>query len=191
MGEDGSEKTESKSESVVFVTTQSSSSFPTPPHQSPLHEGDEPKSPRISKVEDESPDAETDTKGSVDRGDVHARVEEEKRLSLIKAWEDNEKTKVENGAYKRQSSIGFWEDSKKASVEANLKKFEEKLERRKAEFVEKMQNKIAQIHLIAEERKATIKAKREEKLLKVEETAAKFRSSGGYSPRKLFPCFGG
>ncbi|KAF1872515.1 hypothetical protein Lal_00016817 [Lupinus albus] len=93
-------------------------------------------------------------------------------------------------AYKRQSSIGFWEDSKKASVEANLKKFEEKLERKKAEYVEKMQNKIAQIHLIAAERKATIKAKREEELLKVEETAAKFRSTGGYSPRKLFPCFG-
>ncbi|KAF1872397.1 hypothetical protein Lal_00016695 [Lupinus albus] len=128
MGEDGNEKTESKSESVVFVTTPFSSSFPTPPHHSPLHEGDEPKSPQISssnfvgqestlvshlipnpifkhmatspivqKVEFESPEAETDTKDSVDRGDVHARVEEDKRLSLIKAWEDNEKTKVENG----------------------------------------------------------------------------------------------
>lgn len=55
-----------------------------------------------------------------------------------------------------------------------------------------MQNKIAKIHQSAEEKKAVVKAKREEGLLKVEETAARFRSSGrGYSPRKLLACFSG
>ncbi|RWW53943.1 hypothetical protein BHE74_00039517, partial [Ensete ventricosum] len=53
-----------------------------------------------------------------------ARVATEKRLSLIKAWEENEKVKAENKAIKKISSISSWEKSKKAEVEAELKKKE-------------------------------------------------------------------
>ncbi|KAH0687795.1 hypothetical protein KY290_019404 [Solanum tuberosum] len=38
----------------------------------------------------------TSTGGSKDTDTALAKVESEKRLALIKAWEDNEKTKTEN-----------------------------------------------------------------------------------------------
>ncbi|GAU19475.1 hypothetical protein TSUD_77190 [Trifolium subterraneum] len=104
------------------------------------------------------PAAGTDTKDSVDRDAVLARVESQKRLALIKAWEENEKTKV-------------------------------KLDKKKSEYVEVMQNKIAEIHLSAEEKKAMIEAQKGEEIVKVEETAAKFRTRG-YEPRRLLGCFG-
>ncbi|RWW08280.1 hypothetical protein GW17_00028280 [Ensete ventricosum] len=48
----------------------------------------------VEKVED--PPAEKSSGGSTERDAVLARLETEKRLSLIKAWEENEKTKAEN-----------------------------------------------------------------------------------------------
>ncbi|KAF6148690.1 hypothetical protein GIB67_003781 [Kingdonia uniflora] len=140
--------------------------------------------------------------GSQDRDIVLARVETEKRLSLLKAWEENEKTKAENKnisnlsklitlnrAYRKTSAIGAWENSKKASVEAQLKKIEEKLEKKKAEYLEKMQNKIAMIHKEAEEKRAMVAASKGEDLLKAEETAAKYRATQS-APKKLMGCFG-
>ncbi|KAL0642964.1 hypothetical protein Bca4012_041254 [Brassica carinata] len=124
---------------------------------------------------------------------VLARVETEKRMSLIKAWEEAEKCKVENKAEKKLSSIESWENNKKAAVEAELKKIEEQLEKKKAEYVELMKNKIAQIHKQAEEKRAMIEARRGEEVLKAEELAAKYRASGT-APKKLFgfiPCFSG
>ncbi|WJX53917.1 hypothetical protein P8452_39860 [Trifolium repens] len=131
----------------------------------------------------------TDTKDSVDRDAVLARVESQKRLALIKAWEENEKTKVENRAYKMQSAVDLWEDNKKASIEAKFKGIEVKLDKKKSEYIEVMQNKIAEIHLSAEEKKAMIEAQKGEEIVKVEETAAKFRTRG-YEPRRLLGCFG-
>ncbi|EOA21483.1 hypothetical protein CARUB_v10001880mg [Capsella rubella] len=125
--------------------------------------------------------------GSVNRDAVLARVETEKRMSLIKAWEEAEKCKVENKAEKKLSSIGSWENNKKAAVEAELKKMEEQLEKKKAEYVEVMKNKIAQIHKEAEEKRAMIEAKRGEEILKAEELAAKYRATGT-APKKLFGC---
>jgi len=125
--------------------------------------------------------------GSVNRDAVLARVETEKRMSLIKAWEEAEKCKVENKAEKKLSSIGSWENNKKAAVEAELKKMEEQLEKKKAEYVEQMKNKIAQIHKEAEEKRAMIEAKRGEEILKAEELAAKYRATGT-APKKLFGC---
>ncbi|XP_010493498.2 PREDICTED: remorin-like [Camelina sativa] len=125
--------------------------------------------------------------GSVNRDAVLARVEIEKRMSLIKAWEEAEKCKVENKAEKKLSSIGSWENNKKAAVEAELKKMEEQLEKKKAEYVELMKNKIAQIHKEAEEKRAMIEAKRGEEILKAEELAAKYRATGT-APKKLFGC---
>ncbi|GMP96231.1 hypothetical protein CsSME_00044964 [Camellia sinensis var. sinensis] len=116
-----------------------------------------------------------------DRDAVLARVETEKRFALIKAWEESEKTKTENKAYKKLSAIGSWENSKKACVEAQLKKME-------AEYTEKMKNKAAEIHKAAEEKRAMIEAKRGEDVLKVEEVAAKFRATGN-TPKKFFGCF--
>lgn len=64
------------------------------------------------------------------------------------------------------------------------------MERKKAEYVEKMRNKIAEIHQSAEERRAIVEAQKREEFLEVEDTAAKFRSRG-VTPRKFFACFSG
>lgn len=65
---------------------------------------------------------------------------------------------------------------------------QEDLERKKAEYVEKLKNKIALIHKDAEEKRATTEARRGEDLLKAEELAAKYRATGT-SPKKLLGCF--
>nr|AGB97990.1 remorin 2.3 [Glycine max] len=115
-------------------------------------------------------------------------VDREKRLALIRAWEESEKTKAGNRAYKRHNAVVLWENSKKASAEAHLKRIEEKLDRNKAKCVEKMQNKVAEIHRTAEEKRAMIEAYKGEEFLEIEEKAAKFRTRG-YSPKKYLPCF--
>ncbi|GER54811.1 remorin [Striga asiatica] len=126
--------------------------------------------------------------GSINRDAVLARVATEKRLSLVRAWEESEKCKAENKAQKELSAIGAWENSKKASLEAELKKIEENLEKKKAKYIEAMKNKIALIHKEAEEKRAIIEAKRGEDLLKAEETAAKYRATGT-APKNLLGCF--
>lgn len=126
--------------------------------------------------------------GSIDRDAVLARVATEKRVSLIKAWEESEKSKAENKAQKKCSAIGAWENSKKASLEAELKKYEEQLEKKKAEYIEKMKNKIALVHKSAEEKRAKTEAKRGEDILKAEEMAAKYRATGT-APKKLLGIF--
>ncbi|PPS03461.1 hypothetical protein GOBAR_AA17213 [Gossypium barbadense] len=154
------------------------------------------------------PTEEKSTESTVDRDAVLARVATEKRISLIKAWEESERSKAENKyelfftlfffslkslrklgeLIKKLSSIEAWENSKKAALEAELKKIEEKLEKQKAEYVEKMKNKIALIHKEAEEKKAMVEAKRGEDLLKAEEIAAKYRATGT-TPNKVLGCF--
>ncbi|XVF10629.1 hypothetical protein REPUB_Repub07fG0199100 [Reevesia pubescens] len=127
-------------------------------------------------------------KNPSNRDSVLALVETEKRLALVKAWEENEKAKVDNKAHKKISAIGSWENTKKAGVEAQLKGIEEKLEKKKAEYAEKMKNKVAEIHKQAEEKRAEIEAKKGQDFLKIEETATKFRSTG-YTPKKFLGCF--
>lgn len=127
--------------------------------------------------------------GSTDRDVILARLETEKRLALIKAWEDSEKTKAENKAYRKLSSIGSWENTKKAAVEAKLKKIEEKLEKKKAEYAEKMKNDLAIIHKEAEEKRAHIESKRGEEIIKTEEIASKYRATG-FVPSNILACFG-
>ncbi|XP_023521231.1 remorin-like isoform X2 [Cucurbita pepo subsp. pepo] len=125
-----------------------------------------------------------------DRDVALARVELEKKLALIKAWEESEKIKAENRAYKRLSAIDSWENTKKASIQAQLMKLE-KMEKKKAEYGELMKNKIVGIHKQGEEKKATIEAERREQCLKVEETAAKYRASGFTPKALLLKCFSG
>ncbi|KAK3447218.1 remorin [Eucalyptus grandis] len=140
------------------------------------------------KVEPAETVKEKVSEGSGHRDRELARVETEKKMSLIRAWEESEKCKAENKAHKKLSAIGAWENSKKASVEAELKKIEEKLEKQKAEYVEKMKNKIAAFHKAAEEKRALIEAKRGEDILKAEELAAKYRAKGT-TPKKLLSIF--
>ncbi|MQM05209.1 hypothetical protein Taro_038017 [Colocasia esculenta] len=122
--------------------------------------------------------------GSIDRDAVLAKVESEKKVALIKAWEDNEKSKAENKTQKKLSAITSWENTRKATVEAELKRMEEVLEKKKAEYAEKMKNKVALIHKTAEEKRAMVEAKKGEDLLKVEEMAAKYRIKG-LIPKKV------
>lgn len=133
--------------------------------------------------------SEKSTGGSTERDAQLARLETEKRMSLIKAWEENEKAKAENKAAKKMSSITAWENSKKAAMEAELKAKEEELEKKKAEYAEQMKNKVAMIHKAAEEKRAYIEAKHGEEILKAEEMAAKYRATG-LAPKKLLGCFG-
>ncbi|PSS11421.1 Remorin like [Actinidia chinensis var. chinensis] len=149
------------------------------------------KAPKDSPTETKvfsDPATEKKSGDAVDRDAVLARVETEKRLALIKAWEESEKSKAENKAYKKLSAIGAWEDSQKANIEAKLKMIEEKIEKKKAEYAEKMNNKKAEIRKAAEEKKAVIEANRGDDILKVEEIAAKFRATGN-TPKRLFGCF--
>ncbi|KAL7158690.1 hypothetical protein ABFS83_02G160700 [Erythranthe nasuta] len=127
--------------------------------------------------------------GSLDRDVAFAKLEDDKRLSFVKAWEESEKSKVENKAQKKLSEVSAWENSKKASLESDLKKVEEQVEKKKAEYAEKMKNKIALIHKQAEEKRAMVEAKRGEDLLKAEELAAKYRVTGQV-PKKAFGCLG-
>jgi len=70
--------------------------------------------------------------GSADRDVILADLEKEKKTSFIKAWEESEKSKAENRAQKKISDVHAWENSKKAAVEAQLRKIEEKLEKKKS-----------------------------------------------------------
>ncbi|CAL9052767.1 remorin [Musa acuminata AAA Group] len=136
-------------------------------------------------------DPEKSSGDSDDRDAVLARIVAEKRLSLIKAWEENEKFKAENKALKKISSINAWENSKKAEVEAELKKKEEELEKKKAEYAEEVKNKIALIHKEAEGKRAVAESRRGEEVLKTEKKAAKYRATElvPVLQRRLFDFF--
>lgn len=130
------------------------------------------------------------SKGSLDRDVALAKLEDDKRLSYIKAWEESEKTKVENKAQKKLSDVTSWENTRKASLENDLKSIEEKMLKKKAEYAEKIRNKVALVHKQAEEKRAMVEAKRGEDMLKAEETAAKLRATG-HAPPKACGCLGG
>ncbi|KAH6767417.1 Remorin family protein [Perilla frutescens var. hirtella] len=118
-----------------------------------------------------------------------AKLEHEKKLSFIKAWEESRKSRVENRAERKQAKVSAWEKSKKASVEARLKKIEERMERKKAEYAEKLKNKEAEIHKKAEEKRAVVEASKGQEILKAEEMAAKYRDDGHLPHNTLFKCF--
>ncbi|KAK3158577.1 hypothetical protein QOZ80_2AG0138970 [Eleusine coracana subsp. coracana] len=139
--------------------------------------------------EDVKKTPENTTRNSNERDIALAKVETDKRNSLIKAWEENEKAKAENKAAKKITAILSWENTKKALADAQLKKKEEELEKKKAEYAEKMKNKKAIIHRQAEEKRAMAMALRGEEVVKAEEMAAKYRATGT-APKKFLGCFG-
>ncbi|KAG5593157.1 hypothetical protein H5410_043671 [Solanum commersonii] len=120
-----------------------------------------------------------------DKEKISSHVQERNRF-----W-NSEKYRWLQGhrAIKKLSTVGSWENTKKASIEAELRLIQEELEKKKAEYAEKMKNKMAEIHREAEEKRAMIKAKEGEDILKVEEIAAKFRATGNM-PKKFLRCFG-
>ncbi|KAL1546306.1 remorin-like [Salvia divinorum] len=136
------------------------------------------------------PIAKTSSKGSLDRDVALAMLEDEKRLSYIKAWEESEKTKAENKAQKKLSDVTSWENTKKAALESELKSIEEKMQKKKGEYAEKIRNKVGLVHKQAEEKRAMVESKRGEELLKVEETVAKLRATN-QAPPKACGCLGG
>ncbi|KAJ8526901.1 hypothetical protein K7X08_029378 [Anisodus acutangulus] len=156
-----------------------------------------------------------------------AKVESEKRLALIKAWEDNEKAKAENKAFKKLSAVGSWENTKKATIDAELRQIQTNIHIEKHErgcIVQRTPCRhVFFLHLVSpklhfflyllytmvlmyvpvigtgrireeeegirrEDRKV-LEAKKREDILKVEETAAKFRATGNL-PKKFLACFG-
>ncbi|KAG8073121.1 hypothetical protein GUJ93_ZPchr0006g43416 [Zizania palustris] len=125
------------------------------------------------------------TGGSTERDAYLAKIESEKRLTLVNAWEESEKARAENRAAKKLSFITSWENAKQAEMEAELKRIEEQLEKKKAAYEEKLKNKLALLHKTAEERRAQTEAKRGEELIMAEEMAAKYRAKGE-APTKLF-----
>ncbi|XP_073061725.1 remorin-like [Primulina eburnea] len=148
---------------------------------------EKPNHPVVEEVV-QGPVAKQVSNGSLDRDIALAKLEDEKRFSNIKAWEENEKAKVDNNAQKKMSEVASWENTKKASLDAQLRKLEEKLEKKKAECAERVKNKVALLHKQAEEKRAMVEAKRGEEILKAEEMAAKYRVTG-HTPRKAFGCF--
>ncbi|CAK9164980.1 unnamed protein product [Ilex paraguariensis] len=183
MGEEEPNKVESELSSVA--TAHLKSKEEPAEEKTPNHEPDEKAFVPISEKEF-SPSKPP----PIHENAAFAKVEQEKKMALIKAWEDNEKIRADSKAYKKVCAIGEWENTKRASVEAQLVQIEEKFEKKKAEYAEKMKNKMAGIHKAAAEKRVMIEAKRGEDILKVGETAAKFRATGNI-PMKLFGCFRG
>ncbi|KAK1391486.1 hypothetical protein POM88_010542 [Heracleum sosnowskyi] len=54
----------------------------------------------------------------------------------------------------------------------------EEFEKKRSAYVEKMKNKMAEIHKLAEEKRAVVVAKKREDQLKVEAAVEKFRATG-------------
>ncbi|XP_059288557.1 remorin-like [Lycium ferocissimum] len=182
MGEEEAKKVESGDEKAIVLST-------VPPSEQVDDKPDDSKALAIVEPETKAIVPVVEKRGSVDRDATLSRLTTEKRLSLIKAWEESEKSKAENKAQKKVSEILAWENSKKASLEAELKKTEEKLLKKKAEYIEKMKNKIALLHKSAEEKRAMTEAKRGEELLTAEEIAAKCHATNTTPKKPLFGCF--
>jgi hypothetical protein len=53
-----------------------------------------------------------------------------------------------------------------------------------------MRNQIAMIHKKAEEERASVEARRQEEMIRCQETAAKHRSTGTAPKKKILGCFG-
>eukprot|EP01018_Ginkgo_biloba_P014158 Gb_19930 [translate_table: standard] len=92
---------------------------------------------------------------------------------------------------RKLSKILAWENTKKATAEASLRRGEEKLEKKKAAYIEKMRNKMASVHRRAEEKKAKAEVKKGEAYVKAEEMAAKYHIYGRVpNSNKWLQCCG-
>ncbi|KAH7435027.1 hypothetical protein KP509_06G045700 [Ceratopteris richardii] len=128
------------------------------------------------------------TAGSLNKDIVLAKLNQDRVLNLIKAWEDSVKAKSLNRLGKKLAKITAWEKANKARTEAQLQELEEKIENKRASFVETVHNEIAAIHRRSEEERAVAEAKHGEETLKAAEMATKYRACGKI-PRKYAMCF--
>lgn len=64
---------------------------------------------------------------------------------------------------------------------------QEELEKKKAEYAEKMKNMVALVHKQTEEKRAIVQAKKGEDILMIKDKAAKYRATG-YTPKKILGC---
>ncbi|XP_015078400.1 remorin-like [Solanum pennellii] len=129
-------------------------------------------------------------KGSIDRDATLVRLTTEKRLPLIKAWEESEKAKAENKAQKKIAKILALENSKKASLEAELKRTKRSNVEKEGRYIDKLKNKIVKlVHKSAEEKRVITEAKRGEDLLTAKEIAAKCRATGSSPKKPVLGCF--
>jgi len=120
---------------------------------------------------------------------ILAKLNNEKNNTDINAWEENKKANSMNKYNKKLSRIAVWENNKKTTAEARLKLAEEKLEKKRAAYVERMRNELAYAHKKAEEKKAKAEVKKGQDLLKVEEAAASYQIHGGLPKwNKLVQC---
>lgn len=110
---------------------------------------------------------------------VLSKLNNDKNNTEIKAWEGNKRAISLNKYNSKLSKILAWENTKKTTAEARLKLAEEKLEKKRAAYVERMRNQIAYAHKRAEEKKAEAEVKKGRDLLKVEEAAANYQIHGG------------
>lgn len=124
---------------------------------------------------------------SLNKDLVMAKLNKDKILLLIKAWEENKKKKSFNRFSKKMAKLEAWEVGKKARAEARLRTSEERLENERAACLERARNKIALVQKIAEEQRALAEARHGRQVLKAEETAAKCRASGA-RPHRFFCC---
>ncbi|XP_039008220.1 remorin-like isoform X2 [Hibiscus syriacus] len=189
MAEEGKKQAEAETTVAPPPTLEAPKAESEEKTVSPPSTEEKPEESKALAVVEKAPEPEPKkiSGGSHDRDIALAEVEKAKRLSFVKAWEDSEKAKAENKSQKKLSAIVAWENSKKAALEAQLKKIEEQLEK-KAEYAEKMKNKVALLHKEAEEKRAMVEAKSGEEVLKAEEMAAKYRATG-QTPKKLLGCF--
>lgn len=120
---------------------------------------------------------------------VLAKLNNDKNNTEIKAWEENKRANSLNKYNRKLSKIAAWENTKKTTAEARLKLAEEKLEKKRAAYVERMRNELAYAHKKAEEKKAMAEVKKGQDLLKVEEAAESYQIHGGLPKwNKLLQC---
>ncbi|XP_006341797.1 remorin-like [Solanum tuberosum] len=161
---------------------------PPPPHHTTTTTTTLPHEPLTSQDTDVS--SKKSSKGSLDRDIALSQLENEKRSSFIKAWEESKKSKVNNKAQKKLSAVATWEKTHTAKLEAKLKQLEDQLEHKKAEYAEKIKNEVALIRQEADEKRAVVEARQGEEFLKAEETAARYRATGQTPKKQLLGCCG-
>ncbi|KAI5058644.1 hypothetical protein GOP47_0026814 [Adiantum capillus-veneris] len=132
-----------------------------------------------------------------DREVMLAKLNQDKVSSVIMAWESNLKAKSLHSIMHASlllrrdlqiAKIEAREKAKKARAEAHLQQQEEKLEKKRAAYVERIQNEISKIGMRAKEERAHVDASFGEETLRVEEIAQRYRSFGRL-PKKYSSCF--
>uniref|UniRef100_A0A1J3EMS7 Remorin C-terminal domain-containing protein n=1 Tax=Noccaea caerulescens TaxID=107243 RepID=A0A1J3EMS7_NOCCA len=119
------------------------------------------------------------------------KIEKEKSIALINAWEENEKAKAQTKAYRELCSIEAWENNMKTALELDLKKMEENLEVEKSEYTKRFKKKVPEIEKIAEAKREKIEKQKGQETIKLEKMSDKLTATpSAYPPTtKTCGCF--